>query len=106
MAVEEQHPGEVGTLADDVIGRTTSIDEFATFLRSAHALVVDAAHNEKVEVAMAPLQGAVPPFLVRQPQRSAPRADLRHTIRDSAPSRRVGHGKIRRDPAPDRSRLI
>jgi DNA-binding GntR family transcriptional regulator len=44
-------------LADDVIDAPKSIDDFATFLRSAHALVVDAAHNEFVEVAMAPLQG-------------------------------------------------
>jgi DNA-binding FadR family transcriptional regulator len=44
-------------LAEHVIHGRLSIDEFATFLRSAHALVVDATHNEFVEVAMAPLQG-------------------------------------------------
>jgi DNA-binding GntR family transcriptional regulator len=44
-------------LAADVIARSMPIDDFATFLRSAHALVVDAAHNEFVEVALAPLQG-------------------------------------------------
>lgn len=33
------------------------VDEFAVFLRSAHALVVGATQNEFVEVAMAPLQG-------------------------------------------------
>lgn len=44
-------------LADHVIGGQLSVDDFATFLRSAHALVVGATHNEFVEVAMAPLQG-------------------------------------------------
>lgn len=44
-------------LADDILGREISIEDFATFLRSAHALVVAATHNEFVEVAMAPLQG-------------------------------------------------
>ncbi|MDV3124245.1 GntR family transcriptional regulator [Mycobacterium sp. 21AC1] len=44
-------------LADDVIGRHMSIGDFSIFLRSAHALVVEATHNEFVEVAMAPLQG-------------------------------------------------
>jgi DNA-binding GntR family transcriptional regulator len=44
-------------LADDALGATTSVDDFATFLRDAHALVVNATHNEFVEVAMAPLQG-------------------------------------------------
>ena len=33
------------------------MDEFATFLRDAHALVVSATHNEFVELTMAPLQG-------------------------------------------------
>jgi DNA-binding GntR family transcriptional regulator len=44
-------------LAEQVIDGELSVDEFATFLRSAHALVVDATQNEFVEVAMAPLQG-------------------------------------------------
>lgn len=44
-------------LADDALRAGTSVDDFATFLRAAHALVVGAAHNEFVEVAMAPLQG-------------------------------------------------
>jgi DNA-binding GntR family transcriptional regulator len=45
------------TLAEDVRGATTSVVDFATFLRDAHALVVSATQNEFVEVAMAPLQG-------------------------------------------------
>ena len=44
-------------LADEVLRATESVDDFATFLRDAHALVVGATHNEFVEVAMAPLQG-------------------------------------------------
>lgn len=44
-------------LAEEVLGANTSVDDFATFLRDAHALVVSATHNEFVEVAMAPLQG-------------------------------------------------
>jgi DNA-binding GntR family transcriptional regulator len=44
-------------LADDVLGTPLTVNEFATFLRSAHALVVGATHNEYIEVAMAPLQG-------------------------------------------------
>lgn len=44
-------------LADHVLHGDLSINEFANFLRSAHALVVDSTHNEFVEVAMAPLQG-------------------------------------------------
>jgi DNA-binding GntR family transcriptional regulator len=44
-------------LAQDVLRATTSVDDFATFLRDAHALVVSATHNEFVEVALAPLQG-------------------------------------------------
>lgn len=44
-------------LANDVIARRMSVDDFSIFLRSAHALVVEATHNEFVEVAMAPLQG-------------------------------------------------
>lgn len=44
-------------LAGQVRGATKSMDDFATFLRDAHALVVSATHNEFVEVAMAPLQG-------------------------------------------------
>ncbi|ANI41554.1 GntR family transcriptional regulator [Mycolicibacterium vaccae] len=44
-------------LADHVIAGPLSVDDFARFLRSAHALVVNATHNEFVEVAMAPLQG-------------------------------------------------
>lgn len=44
-------------LADDVIDRRMSVGDFSIFLRSAHALVVEATHNEFVEVAMAPLQG-------------------------------------------------
>ncbi|MGB3484493.1 MAG: GntR family transcriptional regulator [Mycobacterium sp.] len=44
-------------LADYVLGDQLSVDDFAEFLRSAHALVVNATHNEFVEVAMAPLQG-------------------------------------------------
>lgn len=49
-------------LAEEVLGATTSVDYFATFLRDAHALVVSATHNEFVEVAMAPLQGLSPRF--------------------------------------------
>lgn len=45
------------TLAEQVSDATASVDDFATFLREAHALVVSATHNEFVEVAMAPLQG-------------------------------------------------
>ena len=44
-------------LAEDVRSATTSVVDFATFLRDAHALVVSATQNEFVEVAMAPLQG-------------------------------------------------
>jgi DNA-binding GntR family transcriptional regulator len=44
-------------LADYVLGDPLSVDDFSRFLRSAHALVVGATHNEFVEVAMAPLQG-------------------------------------------------
>ncbi|MFN3004408.1 GntR family transcriptional regulator [Mycolicibacterium wolinskyi] len=44
-------------LADDVIGGGKSVGEFSVFLRSAHALVVAATHNEFVDAAMAPLQG-------------------------------------------------
>lgn len=44
-------------LAEDVITRSRSVGDFSIFLRSAHALVVAATHNEFVEVAMAPLQG-------------------------------------------------
>lgn len=44
-------------LADDVLGGPLSVEDFSRFLRSAHALVVSATHNEFVEVAMAPLQG-------------------------------------------------
>lgn len=44
-------------LAEEVLGATKSVDDFATFLRDAHALVVSATHNEFIEVAMAPLQG-------------------------------------------------
>ncbi|MGV9798420.1 GntR family transcriptional regulator [Mycobacterium sp. NPDC003449] len=44
-------------LADDIIGGYKSVGDFSIFLRSAHALVVAATHNEYVEVAMAPLQG-------------------------------------------------
>lgn len=44
-------------LARTAIESSNSIDNFAVFLRSAHALVVGATQNEYVEVAMAPLQG-------------------------------------------------
>jgi DNA-binding GntR family transcriptional regulator len=44
-------------LAQHVLTDGLSIDDFATFLREAHAVVVDATHNEFVEVALAPLQG-------------------------------------------------
>src|SRR6478735_4197415 len=36
-------------LADDVLGTPLTVNEFATFLRSAHALVVGATHNEYIE---------------------------------------------------------
>lgn len=45
------------TLAEKVLDVTKSVDDFATFLRDAHALVVSATQNEFIEVAMAPLQG-------------------------------------------------
>jgi DNA-binding GntR family transcriptional regulator len=45
------------TLAEKVLDATKSVDDFATFLRDAHALVVSATQNEFIEVAMAPLQG-------------------------------------------------
>lgn len=44
-------------LAVDVLDAPLSVEEFSRFLRSAHALVVSATHNEFIEVAMAPLQG-------------------------------------------------
>ncbi|MBO0680427.1 GntR family transcriptional regulator [Mycolicibacterium sp. S2-37] len=44
-------------LAEEVLDATKSVDDFATFLRDAHALVVSATQNEFIEVAMAPLQG-------------------------------------------------
>lgn len=44
-------------LADYIVETPRSVDDFAKFLQSAHALVVSATQNEFVEVAMAPLQG-------------------------------------------------
>lgn len=44
-------------LAEYILGDPLSVDDFATFLRAAHALVVTATQNEFIEVAMAPLQG-------------------------------------------------
>lgn len=60
LAAERATPDQrrsAAALADEVLHAGTSTDDFATFLRTAHALVVSATHNEFVEVAMAPLQG-------------------------------------------------
>lgn len=69
-------------LAEEVLGATTSVDDFATFLRDAHALVVGATHNEFVEVAMAPLQGLSRRFWfgnLTNPQRDLAQAGELHT---------------------------
>lgn len=73
-----------GALADDVFRVVKSVDDFATFLRDAHALVVSATHNEFVEVAMAPLQGLSRRFWfgnLSDPHRDlAQAAQLHHAI--------------------------
>lgn len=49
--------GTARRLAEYILGDPLSVDDFAKFLRAAHALVVSATQNEFIEVAMAPLQG-------------------------------------------------
>lgn len=44
-------------MLDALTGAAISLEDFPALLRDAHELIVDAAHNEYLAVAMAPLQG-------------------------------------------------
>ncbi|MBT2523431.1 GntR family transcriptional regulator [Arthrobacter sp. ISL-28] len=54
----KQQRDEMLAVCDDLEQRgDMSLDDFATYLKRMHELIVDAAHNEYLAVAMAPLQG-------------------------------------------------